>query len=599
MAFSEGRPFPLPPNTHYESSQLPTSPTEFRTDSVTPDAAPVELTPNNTNSDSSDDSGSKGHAPQYAPIRGGESRDDSQLERTVSQIHGGLSEDEHAELRQIASLHRRKSTASGTELKRKDTLASVSADDVRLNPERPEFDIYIWARAFMRAMDEDDIKSARAGFTFKDLNVSGSGSALSLQANVASVLMAPFRLKEYVTLGHKPHKTIIRNFDGVVKSGEMLIVLGRPGSGCSTFLKTICGELSGLDLDKKSTVHYNGIPQHQMVKEFRGEVVYNQEVDKHFPHLTVGETLEFAAAARTPQSRVKGVSRKTFVQHMTKVVMSVFGLSHTRNTKVGNDYIRGVSGGERKRVSIAEMALAGSPIACWDNSTRGLDAATALQFTRSLRIASNVSGMCNAVAIYQASQAIFDIFDKAIVLYEGRQIYFGSTTNARRYFENMGWFNPPRQTDGDFLTSVTNPQERKPRQGFESKVPRTPDDFEAYWKKSPEYASVLAEISQHEAENPIGGHAIQELRDTHNAMQSKHLRPKSPYVISIWMQIRLCTVRAYQRIINDKVSTITTVIGQIVMALIVGSIFYGTRNDTSSFFAKGKMTAQQTPRPAS
>jgi ATP-binding cassette subfamily G (WHITE) protein 2 (PDR) len=157
-----------------------------------------------------------------------------------------------------------------------------------------------------------------------------------------------------------------------------------------------------------------------MIREFKGEITYNQEVDKHFPHLTVGQTLEFAAGVRTPHSRARGISRQAFIKHMTQVVMTVFGLSHTRNTKVGNDFVRGVSGGERKRVSIAEMALAGSPIACWDNSTRGLDAATALEFTKALRVASNVSGMCNAVAIYQASQAIFDVFDKAIVLYEGQ-----------------------------------------------------------------------------------------------------------------------------------------------------------------------------------
>lgn len=114
-----------------------------------------------------------------------------------------------------------------------------------------------------------------------------------------------------------------------------------------------------------------GIPQQQMIKEFRGEVIYNQEVDKHFPHLTVRETLEFAAAARTPHQRIRDIPRKTFSNHMAQVVMAVFGLSHTKNTKVGNDFIRGVSGGERKRVSIAEMALAGSPIGCWDNSTRG------------------------------------------------------------------------------------------------------------------------------------------------------------------------------------------------------------------------------------
>ena len=71
------------------------------------------------------------------------------------------------------------------------------------------------------------------------------------------------------------------------------------------------------------------------------------------------------------------------------------------------------------------MALAGSPLACWDNSTRGLDAATALEFVRTLRLISDLGDGVHSVAIYQASQAIYDLFDKAIVLYEGRQIYFG------------------------------------------------------------------------------------------------------------------------------------------------------------------------------
>jgi ATP-binding cassette subfamily G (WHITE) protein 2 (PDR) len=150
----------------------------------------------------------------------------------------------------------------------------------------------------------------------------------------------------------------------------------------------------------------------------------------------------------------------------------------------------------------------------------------------------------------------------------------------------MGWFCPPRQTTGDFLTSVTNPLERKAREGHETRVPRTPDEFEAYWKRSDEYAMVQNEIREHEKENSKGN-AIQDFRESHKAMQAQHTRPKSPYVISIPMQIRMCTVRAYQRLINDKVSTVTTVIGQIGMALVVGSVFYGTANTTASFFAKG------------
>jgi len=89
--------------------------------------------------------------------------------------------------------------------------------------------------------------------------------------------------------------------------------------------------------------------------------------------------------------------------------MAIFGLSHTIDTKVGDDIIRGVSGGERKRVSIAEAFLSGTSIQCWDNSTRGLDSATALEFVKTLRVSSNLLGATSIVAIYQASQSAYDV----------------------------------------------------------------------------------------------------------------------------------------------------------------------------------------------
>lgn len=146
-----------------------------------------------------------------------------------------------------------------------------------------------------------------------------------------------------------------------------------------------------------------------MHKAFKGEVVYQAEEDIHFPHLTVGQTLQFASLARTPQNRLPGVSRQLYASHLRDVIMAVFGISHTINTKVGNAYVRGVSGGERKRVSIAEVTLSQSPIQCWDNSTRGLDSATALEFTKTLRSATELAGMCAIVAMYQASQPAYDV----------------------------------------------------------------------------------------------------------------------------------------------------------------------------------------------
>lgn len=99
-----------------------------------------------------------------------------------------------------------------------------------------------------------------------------------------------------------------------------------------------------------------------MHHDFRGEATYTAEVDAHFPTLTVGDTLTFAARARGPRHPPAGLTHDAFAEHSRDVVMAMLGISHTVNTKVGNDFIRGVSGGERKRTSIAESMLAGSPL---------------------------------------------------------------------------------------------------------------------------------------------------------------------------------------------------------------------------------------------
>lgn len=174
-------------------------------------------------------------------------------------------------------------------------------------------------------------------------------------------------------------------------------------------------------------------------------------------------------------------------------------------------------------------------------STRGLDSAGALNFVKSLRVLADLSGTTSAVAIYQASQAIYDLFEKAVVLYEGRQIYFGPASKAKAFFEEQGWHCPQRQTTGDFLTSLTNPSERQARDGMDNKVPRTAEDFEKYWLKSAANKSLQQEIAEHEKaypHDPEGHTAAQELREEKILQQAKHVRPKSPYLISIWM--RMC-----------------------------------------------------------
>ncbi|KAI6916372.1 pleiotropic drug resistance protein, ABC superfamily, partial [Hortaea werneckii] len=319
----------------------------------------------------------------------------------------------------------------------------------------------------------------------------------------------------------------------------------------------------------------------------RGEAIYTAEVDVHFPMLSVGDTLYFAARARAPKVIPGGVSKETWATHLRDVIMATFGISHTINSRVGNDFIRGVSGGERKRVTIAEAALSGAPLQCWDNSTRGLDSANAIEFCKTVRLTTELAGAVACVAIYQAPQAAYDVFDKALVLYEGRQIFFGKTTEARRYFEDMGFKCPDRQTDADFLTSMTSPQERLVKPGFEDQVPRTPDEFAARWKNSPERKALMNAIEDYDKKYPYEGEQYQKFVDSRKAQQAKRQRIKSPYTLSYGQQVRLCLWRGFRRLAGDPTLTFSQLFGNTAMALILGSVFYQLELTTDSFFQRG------------
>ncbi|PWY65417.1 hypothetical protein BO83DRAFT_410850 [Aspergillus eucalypticola CBS 122712] len=458
----------------------------------------------------------------------------------------------------------------------------------RLDPSSPEFDHYRWAQTVLEHVNEAGIEIPHQGIVFSNLSISGSGSALQFQETLTSALTLPFRYAIRSLTGHvTPPRRILQNFDGLLQGGELLLVLGRPGSGCTTFLKTITGHLGGLRMDPESSIHFEGISFEEMIKHHRGEVSYNKEVDLHFPHLTVGQTLSFAAHARAPHLRIQGLTRNEYVQALVEVVMSIFGLSHTYNTKVGNEFIRGVSGGERKRVSIAEMFLSRCRVGAWDNSTRGLDAASALKFVRSLRTAADIGSSCHAIAAYQASQSMYDLFDKVVLLYEGYEIYYGPRDRAVSYFEDMGWEKQERQVSGDYLTAITNPNERQVRPGMEEKVPRTAKEFAEFWKNSPEYQDLQKEITTYKQEHPPNGDSFNQLQVSHRQQQASHTRARSPYLLSIPMQLRLCIRRAYQRMLNDLPTAISPLIVQLILALIIGSVFYNTPDTSAYFFQKG------------
>ena len=175
------------------------------------------------------------------------------------------------------------------------------------------------------------------------------------------------------------------------------------------------------------------------------------------------------------------------------------------------------------------------------------------------------------------------------MLYEGRQIYFGPANDAKRFFVDMGFYCPDRQTTADFLTSLTNPAERRIRSGFETLVPQTPDEFAARWKASSERQALLGDIDAYQAEYPLGGQQLEKFNESIKAQKAKGSRLKSPYTLSYPMQVKLCIWRGFQRLKGDLSMTLTSVLGNIALAFILASVFYDLSPDTGSFFSRGAL----------
>jgi ATP-binding cassette, subfamily G (WHITE), member 2, SNQ2 len=116
----------------------------------------------------------------------------------------------------------------------------------------------------------------------------------------------------------------------------MVLVLGRPGSGCSTFLKALACQTDGYS-KVEGEVSYGGLGSDQVKKNYRDQVIYNPENDIHYATLTVKQTLAFALEARTPKELPEQMSRRQYRNTFLDILLTIFGIKQTVNTRVGNE----------------------------------------------------------------------------------------------------------------------------------------------------------------------------------------------------------------------------------------------------------------------
>ncbi|KAK5126110.1 hypothetical protein LTR85_011465 [Meristemomyces frigidus] len=516
------------------------------------------------------------------------------LRRDLTELEKTRSKESHApSLRRTQSRKSKRSQQlDRPPTRRTDTQAS-EAGDIEAGPDEEgdddfQLDNFMREGHFEKRTDGDSAK--KVGVIYKNLTVKGIGSAASFVRTLPDAIIGTFgpdlyhivcRFIPALAAKTGETRTLINDFTGCVRDGEMMLVLGRPGAGCSTFLKAISNNRETY-AEVAGEVTYGGIPADKQKKMYRGEVNYNPEDDVHFASLNVWQTFTFALMNKTKKKA------RDEIPVIANALLKMFGIAHTKYTLVGDEYTRGVSGGERKRVSIAETLASKSTVVCWDNSTRGLDASTALDYARSLRIMTDISNRTTLVTLYQAGEGIYDLMDKVLVIDQGREIFMGRKEEARQYFIDLGFDAPERQTTADFLTAVTDPVERRFREGRAASTPKTPDELERAFRQSPYYQKVLDDIKEYETY--LEQSNFEDAKRFENAVQegkSKHVQTKSPYTVSFFRQVLACTKREFWLIFGDTTTLYTKVFIIISNGLIVGSLFYGEPLNTEGAFTRG------------
>jgi len=251
----------------------------------------------------------------------------------------------------------------------------------------------------------------------------------------------PFKFKR------QPHiqKEILHGVTGSVAPGETLAIMGPSGSGKTTLLNLLGGRNQS-GITGQNT--YNDIPYNKALKRRMGFVTQD---DVLYPHLTVRETLVYAALLRLPSSTF---TRAQKIQRAEETITEL-GLEKCMDTVIGGPFLRGVSGGERKRVSIGHEILVDPSLLFLDEPTSGLDSTTALRIIQVIRNIAK-EGRTVLTTIHQPSSRLFYMFDKLILLSQGNSIYFGNASEAPDYFSSIGLTPFIAMNPADFILDLAS-----------------------------------------------------------------------------------------------------------------------------------------------
>ncbi|XVE91140.1 hypothetical protein DITRI_Ditri20bG0130700 [Diplodiscus trichospermus] len=365
----------------------------------------------------------------------------------------------------------------------------------------------------------------------------------------------------------------------------MTLLLGPPGAGKTTLLQAFAGKLDH-DLRSSGRITYCGYEMDEFVPQ--RTCAYISQHDLHHGEMTVRETLDFSGrclgvgtryeilkelskrekeAGIKPDPEIDAFMKATAIAGqetslVTDYVLKILGLEICANTLVGDQMRRGISGGEKKRLTTGEMLVGPAKAFFMDEISTGLDSSTTFHICKFMRQMVHVMDVTMVISLLQPAPEIYDLFDDIILLSEGQIVYQGPTENVLQFFEYMGFKCPERKGVADFLQEVTSKK-----------------DQEQYWfRKDQPYSYVtVSDFVQGFNSFHVGQQLESDLRVPYGRFGTHHpALVTEKYGISNWELFRACFAREWLLMKRNSFVYIFKTTQITIMSLIGMTVFFRT-----------------------
>ncbi|KAL8521837.1 hypothetical protein ACS0TY_012121 [Phlomoides rotata] len=314
--------------------------------------------------------------------------------------------------------------------------------------------------------------------------------------------------------------TILKDVSGIIKPCRMTLLLGPPSSGKSTLMLALAGKLDE-DLKVSGRVTYNGHGMDEFIPQ--KTAAYISQHDLHIGEMTVRETLAFSARCQGVGSRYEmlaELSRREKAANIkpdpdidmymkaaatagdqanvvTDYTLKVLGLDICADTLVGDEMIRGISGGQKKRVTTGEMIVGPAKALFMDEISTGLDSSTTYQIVNMLKQHVHIMKGTAFISLLQPAPETYDLFDDIVLLSDKQIVYQGPRENVLAFFESMGFKCPARKGVADFLQEVTSKKDQQQYWARRDEPYRfvTSSEFAEAFQSSPDGQKVAEDLA--------------------------------------------------------------------------------------------------------